>query len=143
MLSVPFLFACGNARPEFGAIEIAGAVLWLIALGGESLADWQLKQFKASPENKGSVCQAGLWRYSRHPNYFFEWLIWMAFFAVAAGAPWGWVTVYCPALMLFFLLRVTGIPMTEELAVKTKGEEYRAYQKTTSAFVPWFRRAAT
>ena len=58
----------------------------------------------------------------------------------ALGSPWGWVTIYCPALMLFFLLKVTGIPMTEELAVKTKGEAFREYQRTTSAFVPWFKR---
>lgn len=140
VLSAPFLFVCRNVKPEFSALEIAGVVVWLVALAGESLADFQLKQFKADPANQGRVCEAGLWRYSRHPNYFFEWLIWMAFFAMAAATPWGWVTVYGPALMLFFLLRVTGIPMTEELAVKTKGEPYRTYQKTTSAFVPWFRR---
>ena len=103
----------------------------------------QLKQFKANPANKGRVCQAGLWNFSRHPNYFFEWLVWVAFFLFALGSPWGWVTIYCPALMLFFLLKVTGIPMTEELAVKTKGDAYREYQRTTSVFVPWFKKPAT
>jgi steroid 5-alpha reductase family enzyme len=140
-LSVPFLLACLNGRAGLSMFECAGAVLWLVALAGESLSDLQLKNFKADPANKGRVCQAGLWHYSRHPNYFFEWLIWVAFFVFALGSDWGWVTIYCPALMLFFLLKVTGIPMTEELAVKTKGEEYRAYQRTTSGFVPWFRKA--
>jgi steroid 5-alpha reductase family enzyme len=121
-------------------LEIAGAAIWLLALAGESLADYQLKQFKAGRAGTGRVCQVGLWRYSRHPNYFFEWLIWVAFFVFALGSPWGWLTIYCPALMLFFLIKVTGIPMTEELAVKTKGEEYIQYQRTTSGFVPWFRK---
>ncbi len=139
-LSVPFLVASLNARAGLCGMEYAGVVIWLVALLGESVADYQLKRFKAEPANKGRVCQAGLWHYSRHPNYFFEWLIWVGFFGFALGSPWGWVTVYCPALMLFFLIKVTGIPMTEELAVKTKGEEYRAYQRSTSGFVPWFRK---
>jgi steroid 5-alpha reductase family enzyme len=139
-LSAPFLLACLNGRNGLSVWEIAGAVIWLVALGGESLADYQLKQFKVGRAGTGRVCQVGLWRYSRHPNYFFEWLIWVAFFVFALGSPWGWVTIYCPALMLFFLIKVTGIPMTEDLAVKTKGEEYVAYQRTTSGFVPWFRK---
>ena len=117
-------------------------VIWLIAVGGESVADWQLKQFRGNPANKGKICQQGLWCYSRHPNYFFEWLVWVSFFVFALGAPWGWTSVFCPALMLFFLLRVTGIPMTEELSVRSKGEAYRQYQRTTSPFVPWFKTAA-
>ena len=121
-------------------VEWVGIALWLFAVAGESLADYQLKQFKADSANHGQVCQIGLWHYSRHPNYFFEWLIWLSFFSFALGSPWGILTVYCPALMLYFLLRVTGIPMTEDLAVKTKGEEYRQYQRTTSKFVAWLRR---
>ena len=140
VLTVPFLLACLDSRPGVSIFEIAGVVIWFIALGGESLSDHQLKKFKADKNNKGHVCQAGLWHYSRHPNYFFVWLIWMAYFVFALGSPWGWVSIYCPALMLFFLLKVTGIPMTEELSVKNRGDEYRAYQKTTSAFVPWFRK---
>ena len=83
----------------------------------------------------------GLWRYSRHPNYFFESLVWWGFFLVALGSPWGWITIACPLLMLYFLFKVTGIPLTEEYAVKTKGDAYREYQRTTSAFVPWLRKA--
>lgn len=143
VLSAPFLIACLNPAPEIKLVEWLGASVWLIAVAGESLADFQLKQFKTDPANQGRVCQSGLWNYSRHPNYFFEWLVWVAFFLFALGSPWGWVTVYCPALMLFFLLKVTGIPMTEELAVKTKGEAYREYQRTTSVFVPWFKNPST
>jgi steroid 5-alpha reductase family enzyme len=137
ILSVPFLIACVNEKPGIGIAEYTGLALWLVALLGESLADHQLKRFRADPKNHGEVCQAGLWRYSRHPNYFFEWLIWMAFFVFALGSPLGCVSVYCPAIMLHFLLRVTGIPMTEAQSVKSKGQKYIQYQKTTSAFVPW------
>lgn len=138
VLSVPFLIVCLNPKPGINLLEWLGLGLWLVAVVGESIADHQLKQFKRNPANKGEVCQLGLWHYSRHPNYFFEWLVWVAFFVFALGSPLGCTSVYCPALMLYFLLRVTGIPMTEDLAVKTKGEKYLAYQRTTSGFVPWF-----
>ena len=88
------------------------------------------------------MCDAGLWRYSRHPNYFFEWLVWVAFFVFASASPWGWLGVIAPAAMLFLLLRVTGIPLTEEQAVRSKGEAYRRYQQRTSAFIPWPPRKA-
>jgi steroid 5-alpha reductase family enzyme len=142
VLSLPFLLVCLNQRPGLAPVEWAGMALWLVAVAGESLADFQLRQFKANPANRGHVCQVGLWRHSRHPNYFFEWLIWVAFYLFAVGSPLGCATIYCPALMLYFLLRVTGIPMTEQLAVKTKGAEYREYQRTTSGFVPWFRKGS-
>ncbi len=109
-------------------------------MAGEGLADSQLKRFRAQPENRGQICQAGLWNFSRHPNYFFEWLVWVGLFIFALGSPLGCATLYCPALMLFFLLRVTGIPLTEELSLKSKGDRYREYQQTTSAFVPWFKK---
>jgi steroid 5-alpha reductase family enzyme len=140
VLSVPFLLACLNRNAGLGPFEWAGFALWVVALLGESIADYQLQSFKADPANQGKVCQSGLWNYSRHPNYFFEWLVWMAYAVFAIGSPWGWIAIYCPILMLHFLLKVTGIPMTEELAVKNKGEAYREYQRTTSAFVPWLKR---
>jgi steroid 5-alpha reductase family enzyme len=138
LLSVPFLIACFNPAPEFAAIEYAGMAIWAIAFVGEVMADAQLNSFKKSPANKGKTCQVGLWHYSRHPNYFFEWMIWVAYAVFALGSPYGWITLVCPALMLYFLLRVTGIPATEAQALRTKGDEYRQYQRTTSAFVPWF-----
>jgi steroid 5-alpha reductase family enzyme len=113
-------------------------VLWLGAIAGEALADRQLQRFKADPANRGAVCQRGLWRYSRHPNYFFEWLVWVAYFVMALASPWGWLTLYCPALMLYFLLRVTGIPLTEQLSLQARGTAYAEYQRRTSAFVPWW-----
>ena len=123
-----------------GLTGFVGSALWLTGLLGESLADRQLARFRADPANKGKVCQAGLWNYSRHPNYFFEWLVWVGYAVFALGSPWGWLGLIAPALMLHFLLNVTGIPMTEELSLKSKGDAYRAYQRTTSAFVPWFKK---
>jgi steroid 5-alpha reductase family enzyme len=142
VLSVPMLVAALNPAPAFSAWEVSGAALWLAAIAGETAADAQLARFKADPANVGRTCDAGLWRASRHPNYFFEFLVWVAWSVFALGSPWGWVSILCPALILFFLLRVTGIPATEEQAVRSRGEAYRRYQRTTSAFVPWFPRSS-
>ncbi|HEY5228157.1 MAG TPA: DUF1295 domain-containing protein, partial [Opitutaceae bacterium] len=110
--------------------------LWLVAISCEALADAQLAWFKRSGSNRGKVCDVGLWRYSRRPNYFFEWLIWVSYFLFASASPWGWLSIASPACILFLLLRVTGIPMTEEQSIRSKGDAYRRYQQRTSAFVP-------
>lgn len=141
LLAVPFVFPAVDASPGFHPLELAGAGLWLLALAGESVADAQLAAFKRDPGNRGRVCAVGLWRYSRHPNYFFEWLVWVAFFLIALPSPWGWLAVVAPAAILHLLLRVTGIPLNEEQAVRSKGDAYRRYQRTTNAFFPWFPRA--
>jgi steroid 5-alpha reductase family enzyme len=143
VLSLPMLLAALNPRPELSALEYAGVALWLVAVLGESVADAQLAGFKRDPANRGRVCQVGLWRYSRHPNYFFEWFIWVAWLVYALASPWGWLAVICPALMLFFLFRVTGIPATEAQALRSRGAEYARYQETTSAFVPWWNKATS
>lgn len=143
VLAVPFLMASRNPDPEISLIEWAGLALWALAMCGEVAADAQLSRFKSDPSNKGRTCQAGLWRYSRHPNYFFEWLIWVAFALFALASPGGFRGLLSPALILYFVLRVTGIPATEAQAIRTRGEEYRHYQRTTSAFVPWFRNVTT
>ncbi len=139
-LSVPFFLACRNPAPGLRPLELAGAALWLVALSGEALADAQLAAFKRDPAHRGQVCTAGLWRLSRHPNYFFEWLIWVAYALFAGASPWGWVGIFSPACILWFLLAVTGIPMAEKQSLKRRGEAYRRYQRTTSAFIPWFPR---
>jgi len=136
LLGIPFLVACSNADPGVHAVEWFAAALWLTAIGGEALADAQLSRFKSDKENRGRVCDAGLWRYSRHPNYFFEWLIWVSFFLFGLGSPWGLIGAISPACILYLLLRVTGIPATEEQSLRSKGEAYRSYQLRTSAFVP-------
>lgn len=142
LLSIPFVLVMGSSASQPGLFEIAGMSIWAIAVVGESIADAQLQSFKADPKNKGKVCEKGLWYYSRHPNYFFEWLIWVSFFVFSLGSPYGWISVICPILMLYFLLRVTGIPYTEIQSVRSKGEAYIEYQRTTSAFIPLPKRTA-
>lgn len=141
LLSVPFLLACRNPAPALSPVEWAGALLWLIALAGETVADRQLAAWRADPAHRGRTCRAGLWRYSRHPNYFCEWLIWCAYALIALPAPHGWLALGAPVLILFFLFRVTGIPTTEAQALKSRGDDYRRYQRETSVFVPWFPRS--
>jgi len=140
VFSLPFLFASFNPAPAIAAVEIVGLTLAAAGVLGETVADLQMQAFKRDPANRGRVCEIGLWRYSRHPNYFFESLVWWGFFVAALGSPYGWLTIACPLLMLYFLLRVTGIPLTEEYAVQSKGDAYREYQRTTSGFIPWLRR---
>ncbi len=116
-----------------------GIAIWLVAIGGEALADKQLADFKRDPANTGQVCKQGLWRYSRHPNYFFEWLHWFAYLAIGAtfATSIGYAALLGPLVMGLFLVFVTGIPYTEMRAVQSKGEAYRQYQRETSAFFPW------
>ena len=140
VLAVPFLLGSQNPAPEFSIFEYAATVLWVVAIAGEIAADLQLNAFKSDAANRGKTCRAGLWKYSRHPNYFFEWLIWVAFCLFAIDSQYGYLALVPPALMLYFLFRVTGIPATEAQALRTRGEDYKRYQETTSAFVPWFPR---
>ncbi len=140
-LSLPLLIACRNPAAGVSASEWLGVAIWAAGLAGESLADAQLARFKADPGHRGRVCEVGLWRYSRHPNYFFEWTIWVGYASFALGSPpWGWAGLLMPALMLHFLLNVTGIRATEAQALRSKGDAYREYQRRTSAFVPLPRR---
>lgn len=142
LLGAAFLLPSLNTTPDFHALEVGGMALWLVAISGEALADAQLEAFTRDPANREKVCSAGLWRYSRHPNYFFEWLTWVAYFVFALASLWGWVAILGPIVILWLLLRVTGIPMTEEQSLRSRGEAYRRYQRTTSAFVPWFPKQA-
>ena len=132
----PIFFAARNASPELGWVDFVGIAIWLIAIGGESLADHQLAAFKNDPTTKGKVCRRGLWAWSRHPNYFFEWTHWFAYVAIGWSAPYGFVTLAGPAVMLFFLLKVTGVPPTERQALRSRGDAYRQYQEEVSVFVP-------
>lgn len=142
LLAAPFALAAADPAPAPRALDIAAVALWLIAKAGETTADEQLKAFKRDPASRGKTCRRGLWRYSRHPNYFFEWLIWCAYALLALPAPFGAVALAAPALMLLLVLKVTGIPPTERQAIKSRGDDYREYQRTTSAFFPWFPKGA-
>jgi steroid 5-alpha reductase family enzyme len=140
ILSAPFLITCLDPSPVISPWMWGGVVLWTIAVAGESVADHQLRTFRKDPANKGKVCEAGLWNYSRHPNYFFEWLIWVSFALMAMQSPYGWAALVCPVIIYILLTKITGIPMLEELSVKSKGQLYIRYQQTTSAFFPWFKK---
>lgn len=139
--ALPALLASRAPNQALAPLEIAALGLWVVAFAGELTADRQLEQFKADRANRGRTCRVGLWRLSRHPNYFFEWLMWVAYALFAAASPWGWLAFACPATMLYLLFRVTGIPATEAQALRTRGEDYRRYQQTTSAFFPWIPKA--
>jgi len=130
------LVAVNNSSGNIHPLEIVGALIWLTGLLGETVADQQLKSFKRDGNNKGKVCDLGLWGWSRHPNYFFEWLIWVGYATFALASPYGWLALPLPLLMLHFLLNVTGVKATEEQALRTKGEAYARYQRTVSAFIP-------
>jgi steroid 5-alpha reductase family enzyme len=141
VFSLPFLLAAVNPTPQLGSIEIVGLAIAAVATLGEATADWQAQRFKHNPANRTKVLNVGLWRYSRHPNYFFESLVWWGFFIAALGSAYGWVTLACPLLMLYFLLQVTGIPLTEKHSLESRGEAYREYQRKTSRFIPWLPKA--
>ncbi len=138
--SIPFLVLIHNPRPPFDPTETLGLLIWSIAIFGEARADRQLADFRANPQNHGRVCREGLWRYSRHPNYFFEWVHWWSYVVMAVDAPDWLLTWIGPVAMGWALLKVTGIPEAEAQALASRGEEYAAYQRTTSAFFPWFPR---
>lgn len=138
VLSLPFLIVFQNAAPSPRVIELIGLVWFVISLGGESLADYQMKKFKADPANRGKVCDQGLWRFSRHPNYFFEFSIWVGFFVFMMGTQGMIWALYAPLVILLLLLKVTGVPPSEQQALKSRGDAYREYQRKTSVFVPWF-----
>ncbi|MDE2345901.1 MAG: DUF1295 domain-containing protein, partial [Gammaproteobacteria bacterium] len=105
---------------------------------GESIADLQLARFRANPANRGRTCRHGLWRYSRHPNYFFEWLHWFAYVCLAIGSPIAWLAWSGPVVMYVFLRWISGIPYTEAQALRSRGDDYRAYQQSTPMLLPWF-----
>ncbi len=138
--SLPFLVLMWNPRPPSALVELIGLLIWGVAMAGEARADRQLAAFRADPRNQGLVCREGLWKYSRHPNYFFEWLHWCSYVVMTLGAP-GWVFTWIgPIGMGLALFKISGIPRAEAQALSSRGAEYEAYQATTNAFFPWFPR---
>ena len=136
LLSLPFLVVANTPDPV-PLLVAAGVMVALVAFWGEITADRQLREFRADPANRGRTCRRGWWRLSRHPNYFFEWLHWFAYPLMGFGGPYGQLLWFAPLVMLIFLVFLTGIPFTEQQAVRSRGEDYRAYQRQTSAFFPW------
>lgn len=137
LFSLAFIAAAARPDPGVDAWVVAALATWAVAVGGEWLADRQLSNFRALPANRGKTCRIGLWAWSRHPNYFFEWLHWFAYAWLAVGGPLAWLAPLGPVLMLLFLYRVSGIPWTEAQALRSRGEDYARYQREISAFLPW------
>lgn len=138
-LSLPFYLVVASGATELTPLHPFSILLFGFALWGETLADRQLASFKKTHSGE-EVCDRGLWRYSRHPNYFFEWCIWISFALYAWPSPGGWLALLSPVTMFVLLTRISGIPPAEEAALKHYGESYRSYQRRTSAFFPWFPR---
>jgi steroid 5-alpha reductase family enzyme len=133
IISIPLLFAL-SADTDLGVIELIACVIWFVGLLFESIADYQLYRFKSDTENRGKVLDTGLWAYSRHPNYFGEFLIWWAYFlfAMSSGA---WWTIFSPLLMTVLLLKVSGVSLMEK-GITERRAEYRRYIASTNAFIP-------
>jgi steroid 5-alpha reductase family enzyme len=118
-------------------LDLLGMVIWAVGFIFEAVADWQLYRFKAVPENKGKVMKKGLWAYTRHPNYFGEFLVWWGLFIITLATPGsGWVVI-SPLLISFLLLKVSGVTLLEKSIVDSR-PEYADYIKSTSSFIPWF-----
>ncbi|MDR5822854.1 DUF1295 domain-containing protein [Caballeronia sp. LZ043] len=136
LLAAAFFVPAYAVEPASAGNIVAAIAIWIVAVTGEAVADRQLKRFAADPAHRGKVCQEGLWRYSRHPNYFFECVHWLAYTALSIGLPWAWVTLAPPVLMAWLLLKVSGIPILEARLAATR-DGYRDYMRTTSVLVPW------
>jgi steroid 5-alpha reductase family enzyme len=136
LISAPLLQAQA-ARAEIGALDIAGLAVFVVGIFFETVGDMQLTRFRADPANRGKVLRTGLWRYTRHPNYFGDAAVWWGFFLIGLATPGSAWTVFSPILMTFFLLKVSGVVMLEQKLVETR-PEYADYIACTSSFIPWF-----
>jgi steroid 5-alpha reductase family enzyme len=137
LISLPLQVA--QVAPEPGRLTLLdgiGALLWLLGFGFEAVGDWQLVRFKGHPGNRGKVMDRGLWAFTRHPNYFGDAVLWWGLFVIAAATPGGAWTIVSPAVMTFFLMRVSGVPLLERSLLKTR-PQYADYARRTSAFFPW------
>jgi steroid 5-alpha reductase family enzyme len=139
LFALPFWFLAGHPATHLVPLQWAGLMVVATAQLGESLADRQLERHRRDPSQRGRTCRSGLWRYSRHPNYFCEWLSWCGIAMVAAPAA-GWFGLLQPVFMFVLVRFVSGVPFTEMQSLKSRGDDYRRYQRETNAFVPWFPR---
>jgi steroid 5-alpha reductase family enzyme len=138
VLAIGFVMPFSAAPVHGWPVRILGLVVATTGLIGEWIADRQLARWKADSRNHGRVCDVGLWGTSRHPNYFFETLVWLGFAIYSLAYAWGGLALIAPSLVLFSILRITGIPATEAQAIRSRGDLYVAYQARVSALVPWF-----
>lgn len=137
IISAPLLAAQSNPNPaRLIWLDYLGAILWGIGFFFEAVGDWQLVRFRANPDNKGKLLNTGLWRYTRHPNYFGDAAQWWGFYLIAAAAGGYW-TIFSPIIMTLLLRRVSGVTMLEK-SLKESKPGYKEYVETTNTFIPWF-----
>lgn len=140
LLALSTAIAAHNPNPVMRIQDLAGLAVLIVAIVGEAIADHQLAVFRADPANRNAICDGGLWSWSRHPNYFFEWLFWLALSVVAIDFsghyPSGWLTLFAPICMYWVLVHVSGIPPLESHMLRSRGDAFRAYQNRTSPFFP-------
>lgn len=142
VFAVPFLLAARESQTA-GPVQWLGLVIAVLGVCGEALADAQASAFKHRATPGVPILDSGLWRYSRHPNYFFELLFWIGIAVSVLDLSWGWTALACPVLIGYFLLGVTGVPLTEQHSLESHGEAYRDYQRRTSVLVPWFPKGSS
>jgi len=138
IMALPAMVVNSSFDSSLNLLDSAGILIWAVGFLYESIADYQLSQFVASPANKGHVMQNGLWHYSRHPNYFGEILIWWGIYCIALSTPYGWLTIMAPLGITITLIFVTGIPMNEKAMAHSPA--YQEYKEKTSALIPWLPR---
>lgn len=135
VVSLPVMFSNADTSPGVGPLAVMGFIVWLVGFGFESIGDWQLARFKANPANAGKVMDQGLWSLTRHPNYFGDALLWWGIGIAAAETGSGVIGLIGPAVMTFFLLRISGVPMLER-SLSRRREGWDEYVRRTSQFIP-------
>ena len=136
LFASPFLILVQNPN-DLGIWDHLGLIIWITGFVGVSLADKQLRMFKEKhKDSRKEVCNTGLWKYSRHPNYFFEWVLWLGYIPLGILSNGGSWLFLIPPVLYLFLVKVTGIPFVEARKLEASGEEYKTYVKTTSSFFP-------
>ncbi len=136
LIAYPLFMFGGLGKHGIGIADVAGLLLWVLGFIFETVGDYQMIVFKQKPTNKGKVMNFGLWKYTRHPNYFGESVMWWGIFLIALSGDWGWIAVLSPVVITTLLLKVSGVPLLEKKY--TDNPEYQAYIKRTSSFIPWF-----
>ncbi len=135
LYAMPMMASAVGPWPSLWAI--VGSVVVVLGISMVTIADLQLAAFKKTHADPSALCNRGLWSWSRHPNYFFEWLTWCGWAIMAVDGTAWWIGLGGAGLMLYFLLKVSGIPHVEREAIRKRGDEYLEYQRSTSMFIPW------
>jgi steroid 5-alpha reductase family enzyme len=134
VISLPVTAIIMSAQNSFSAFDVFGVCIWLVGFTFEAVGDYQLMKYKRNPANKGKIMTQGLWKYTRHPNYFGEVALWWGIYLIALSVPWGWATIVGPVTINYLILKVSGIPLLEEKY--EDNPEFQTYKKRTSAFFP-------